>query len=64
MPPVSQAQRRFFRWAQANPKAAAAEGVKPAVAKEFNTSDPGGKLPERKTKLPEDRARSRYGKPR
>jgi hypothetical protein len=45
MPPVSQAQRRLFRWAEENPKEAAARGIKPGIAKEFNAADPGGKLP-------------------
>jgi hypothetical protein len=45
MPPVSQPQRKLFRWAAANPSEAAARGIKPAVAKEFNAADPGGKLP-------------------
>jgi hypothetical protein len=45
MPPVSQEQRKLFRWAAANPKAAAKRGIKASVAKEFNDADPGGKLP-------------------
>jgi len=44
MPAVSEKQRRFFRWAAANPKAS---GVKKSVSKEFNDADPGGKLPEK-----------------
>lgn len=59
MPVVSQAQRRFFRWAEAHPKES---GVKASVAKEFNDSDPGGKLPERTSKTREERMQSRYGK--
>ena len=59
MPPVSQAQRRFFRWAEANPKQAAKRGVSPSVAKEFNEADQGGKLPERKSRA--DKAKMRYG---
>lgn len=50
MPPVSEKQRRLFRWAAANPKQAAKEGIKPSVAKEFNKADPGGKLPEEKNR--------------
>ncbi len=45
MPPVSEKQRKLFRWAAANPAAARARGIKPAVAKDFNAADPGGKLP-------------------
>lgn len=47
MPPVSEKQRKLFRWAAANPKAAAKRGIKPGVAREFNDADPGGKLPKR-----------------
>jgi hypothetical protein len=47
--PVSQPQRKLFRWAAANPAAAEERGIKPSVAKEFNAADPGGKLPARKT---------------
>jgi hypothetical protein len=61
MPPQSSAQRRLFRWAEANPKAAAKRGIKPGVAKEFNDSDTGGKLPEHKPKSRADRAKARYG---
>lgn len=43
MPPVSQAQRRFFRWADEHPEES---GVSRKVSEEFNRSDPGGKLPE------------------
>lgn len=43
MPPVSQAQRRFFRWAGEHPEES---GVSRKVSEEFNSSDPGGKLPE------------------
>jgi hypothetical protein len=43
MPPVSQAQRR---WAFANKDKPGSEGK---AAKEFAESDPGGKLPERKS---------------
>jgi hypothetical protein len=49
MPPVSEKQRRLFRWAASDPKAAAERGIKPSVAKDFNESDPGGKLPKRKS---------------
>lgn len=45
MPPVSEKQRRFMRWAAANPKAS---GVPKAVSSEFNAADPGGKLPKEK----------------
>lgn len=62
MPPRSEAQRRLFRWAAANPKAAAKRGIKPGVAKEYNDADPGGELPERKSKTPEERSNGRYGK--
>lgn len=55
MPPVSEAQRRFFRWAEKNPKAS---GVSKSVSKEFNDADQGGKLPEKKTDA--DRMKSRY----
>ena len=48
MPPVSEKQRRLFRWAAAHPGAAAKRGIKSSVAKEFNAADPGGKLPMRK----------------
>lgn len=44
MPPVSQKQRRFMRWAAAHPKES---GVSKKVSGEFNRADPGGKLPER-----------------
>lgn len=44
MPPVSQAQRA---WAFANKDKDTAEG---RAAKEFADADPGGKLPEHKTK--------------
>lgn len=59
MPVVSQAQRRFFRWAEKHPQES---GVKRSVSKEFNDSDPGGKLPERKTKSNAERIAGRYGK--
>lgn len=59
MPPVSQEQRRLMRWAAANPKAAKARGINPAVAREFNNADPGGKLPE--TVKSGSRAQRRYG---
>ena len=42
MPPVSEKQRRFMRWAAENPKAS---GVSKKVSGEFNKADPGGKLP-------------------
>lgn len=48
MPPVSEKQRRLFRWAAAHPGAAKERGIKPAVAKEFNAADKGGHLPLRK----------------
>jgi hypothetical protein len=44
MPPVSQAQRR---WAWGNKDKNTKEG---RAAKEFADADPGGKLPEKKTK--------------
>lgn len=44
MPPVSEKQRRFMRWAAANPKAS---GVSKKVSGDFNRADPGGKLPAR-----------------
>lgn len=44
MPPVSQQQRKFFRWAAEHPEAS---GVSPKVSAEFNDSDPGGHLPAR-----------------
>lgn len=47
MPPVSEKQRKLFRWAAAHPAAAKKRGIKPGVAEEFNTSDKGGKLPTR-----------------
>lgn len=59
MPPVSEKQRRFMRFAAANPKAS---GVSKSVSSEFNNADPGGKLPERKSKSDEDRKRDRYGR--
>lgn len=61
MPVVSASQRRFFRWAEAHPKES---GVKRSVSKEFNDSDPGGKLPETKRtpRSREERMQSRYGK--
>jgi hypothetical protein len=55
MPPVSQSQRR---WAFANKDKDTAEGK---AAKEFADADPGGKLPERKGKTRDDRAKDRYG---
>jgi len=48
MPPVSEKQRKLFRWAAAHPKEARSRSIKPGVAKEFNEADPGGKLPERR----------------
>ena len=42
MPPVSEKQRRFMRYAAANPKAS---GVPKSVSAEYNSADPGGKLP-------------------
>lgn len=56
MPPVSQAQRRFFRWAEKHPKES---GVAKSVSTEMNAADKGGKLPERKSD--QDRMNSRYG---
>lgn len=56
MPPVSEAQRR---WAFANKDKGGKEG---AAAREFAESDPGGKLPERKSKTREERKAGRYGK--
>jgi hypothetical protein len=47
MPPVSQSQRRFFRWADEHPEES---GVSRKVSEEFNSSDPGGKLPEHVSK--------------
>jgi hypothetical protein len=44
MPPVSEAQRRWA-WSQKDKKTK--EG---RAAKEFANADPGGKLPEKKTK--------------
>lgn len=44
MPPVSEAQRR---WAFANEGKKTAEG---RAAKEFAEADPGGKLPEKKSR--------------
>jgi hypothetical protein len=61
MPLKSQAQRGLFRWAEAHPKEAAARGIKPSVAKEFNDSDTGGKLPERVSKSRDERKAARYG---
>ena len=60
MPPVSEKQRKLFRWAAANPKAASDRGIKQSVAEEFNEADPGGKLPVRVSN--EERAKRRYGK--
>ncbi len=50
MPPVSEKQRRLFRWAAAHPKEAKARGIKPGVAREYNAADRGGKLPTRLAK--------------
>lgn len=58
MPPVSGKQRRFFRWAEAHPEES---GVPKKVSHEFNEADPGGKLPERKSKTDEERKKGRYG---
>lgn len=44
MPPVSEQQRRFMRWAVKNPKAS---GVPKKVSNEFNNADEGGSLPGR-----------------
>lgn len=57
MPPKSEAQRRFFRWAEEHPSES---GVSKSVSKEFNNADPGGELPERKSKSNEDRMKGRY----
>lgn len=58
MPPVSQAQRR---WAFANKDKDTAEG---RAAKEFADADPGGKLPETKSKADKRKGRrsALYGK--
>lgn len=48
MPPVSEAQRRFMRAAANNPKMRKRAGVDKKVADDFNKSDPGGSLPEKK----------------
>ncbi len=53
MPPVSQAQRR---WAFANKDKDTSEGK---AAKEFADADPGGKLPETKSK--DGRRKALYG---
>lgn len=63
MPPVTEPQRKLFRWAAANPKAAAKRGIKPGVAKEFNEADPGGKLPERVKDGEPVKTRLRYPHP-
>ena len=55
MPPVSEAQRK---WAFANKDKKTAEG---RAAKEYAEADPGGKLPERKSKTDEERKKGRYG---
>jgi hypothetical protein len=59
LPPVSEAQRKLFRWAASDPKAAAKRGIKPSVAREYNAADPGGKLPQH---TDQSRAEKRYGK--
>ena len=48
MPAVSEAQRRLM-FAAASKKGGAG-GVSQAVGKEFAAADPGGKLPEKKSK--------------
>jgi hypothetical protein len=48
-----------MRFAAANPKES---GVPKSVSSEFNNADPGGKLPESKSKSDDDRKRDRYGK--
>lgn len=58
MPPVSEKQRRFMRFAEAHPKEA---GVSKKVAHEFNQADPGGKLPEKKKAV--DRSAHYKGNP-
>jgi hypothetical protein len=45
MPPVSEKQRRLFRAAAANPALRKQKGISLSVARDFNESDPGGKLP-------------------
>ena len=35
MPPVSEKQRKLFRWAAAHPKEARSRGIKPGVAKVY-----------------------------
>jgi len=47
MPPVSDKQRKFMRAAAANPAMRKRTGVSKKVADEFNSADPGGKLPKR-----------------
>lgn len=50
MPLESKSQNRLFRWAKANPDAAAARGIKPKVADEFISASHGQdirSLPER-----------------
>ncbi len=54
MPPVSEKQRKFMRYAAKDPEGS---GVPKSVSKEFNSSDKGGKLPEKKS-----RAGKRYDK--
>lgn len=59
MPPTSEAQRRLMYAAAA--KKGGVDGVPQSVGKEFANADPGGKLPERKSKASKlyDRSRSR-----
>ena len=60
MPPVSEKQRRFMRFAAENPKAS---GVPRKVSREFNDADPGGKLPNRvKDGKPVKKGRGWYDK--
>ena len=50
MPYQSKAQSRMFHWAEAHPKEAAREGLKPAVVSKFIEAGHGqkvGQLPER-----------------
>lgn len=60
MPVVSQAQNRFFHWADVRPQQAAARGVKPTVVKEFI----GDQKPGSVKKLPERVAKPRKAEPK
>ena len=58
MPIESQAQRgAMYAAAEGN----STLGIPKSVGKEFVASDKGGKLPARKQKSREDRAKTRYG---